>query len=826
MRRIELFKRTGICITAIMLSGLLAASGPSIVSAANAADPDIVADPTLGATYAEIAEETLPGAAGTESDDDTDSEDDNETDSETGESTGSQEDGEDGENGEDGEDNSLSDDTSDPDSTQDNASEDDSDSEGDSSKDNNSGDDSGDNSGDEDDSVEDSNSGDDSDSKEDSAGDSNSGDDSDSKDDSAGEDNSGDDSDSRDDSAGDNNSGDDSDSKDDSAKDDNSGDNSDSKDDSAKDSNLGDDSDPKDDSDGNSGSGSDSDSKDDSAKDSNPGDDSDPKDESDGDSSSAEHSESGKDSSKDSSSETGKTGSDDSSDDGKTDAGSNSGTGKTGADSASDADTSDASEKDDSGDGASDEEGTRQPILPDSSNIPFAGGVSQPTLDVPSTDPFGQISPSVLGTDTTLPQIPSAPASYDPDASGNTWAAATLLNGFGTVLNPNEYPTGYSLASTYTGTNEQLIASQNIVSGLSLLNDGFRFYTVEKELAVSPTTQSVYEEMNDTSRPVGQLTDNDALYVLSEENNGWLYVESGNVRGFIPSAQVVRGTEADSLLADLQSAAQDNGEPAGDGSGLVNSLNFADEIIPARDNSAYTYRRCTTKSTVVDKQYAVANGNIAILEETSEASRAVGSLASGGLCYVLLQADDHWAYVESGNVRGFTPISSLTTGNAAKKIVQRNGEATMTKAQQLVLPSDNAALYYTLNSTQEGSILSNTRTDIVQTAAECIGSPYKWGGNSLKGGCDCSGFVKQLYALYGYNLPRVAEDQSRFGIQIPISDAAPGDLIFFASNGYIYHVALYAGNEMTIEAFSEDRGIIATSIGGRDAVWATRIIQD
>lgn len=744
-----------------MLSGLLAASGPSIVSAANAADPDIVADPTLGATFAEVAEEIPPGAAGTESDDDTDSEDDNGTDPDPGGSAGSQEDGEDekdGEDSKDGEDGSLSDDTSDPDSTQDNASEDDSDSESDSSKDNNSGDDSGD----EDDSAEDSNSGDASDSKEDSSGNSGSGDDSASEDDSAGDGNSGDNSDSKDDSSGNSNSGDASDSKEDSS----------------------------------------------------------------GDSNSAEHSESGKDSSKDSSSETGKTGSDDSSDDGKTDTGSNPGTGKTGTDSASDADTSDADEKNDSGDGASDEEGTRQPILPDSSNIPFAGGVSEPTLDVPSTDPFGQISPSVLGTDTSLPQIPSAPASYDPDASGNTWAAATLLDGLGTVLNPNEYPAGYSLASTYTGTNEQLIASQNIVSGLSLLNDGFRFYTVEKELAVSPTTQSVYEEMNDTSRPVGQLTDNDALYVLSEENNGWLYVESGNVRGFIPSAQVVRGTEADSLLADLQAAAQDNGEPAVDGTGLVSSLSFADEIIPARDNSAYTYRRCTTKSTVVDKQYAVANGNIAILEETSEASRAVGSLASGGLCYVLLQADDHWAYVESGNVRGFTPISGLTTGNAAKKIVQRNGEATMTKAQQLVLPSDNAALYYTLNSTQEGSILSNTRTDIVQTAAECIGSPYKWGGNSLKGGCDCSGFVKQLYALYGYNLPRVAEDQARFGIQIPISDAAPGDLIFFASNGYIYHVALYAGNGMTIEAFSEDRGIIATSIGGRDAVWATRIIQD
>ena len=150
----------------------------------------------------------------------------------------------------------------------------------------------------------------------------------------------------------------------------------------------------------------------------------------------------------------------------------------------------------------------------------------------------------------------------------------------------------------------------------------------------------------------------------------------------------------------------------------------------------------------------------------------------------------------------------------------------MSTAVQLVMPSDNAALYYSLNSTQEGTALNSIRSDIVQTAASCIGCPYKWGGNSLRGGCDCSGFVKQLYALYGYNLPRVADDQSTFGTQIPIADAAPGDLIFFASNGYVYHVALYAGNGTTIEAFSENRGIITTSIGNRDAVWATRIIQD
>ena len=86
--------------------------------------------------------------------------------------------------------------------------------------------------------------------------------------------------------------------------------------------------------------------------------------------------------------------------------------------------------------------------------------------------------------------------------------------------------------------------------------------------------------------------------------------------------------------------------------------------------------------------------------------------------------------------------------------------------------------------------------------------------------------MQTLYSLFGYHIPRVADAQSQYGTQIPLSDAAPGDLIFFASNGYVYHVAMYAGDGMTIEAYSDDRGIIATSIGNRDAVWATRVIED
>ncbi len=738
MKRNELFKKTGICITSLALSCMIAVSGASL--AVSAADVDEVSNPALGATLEdETAEENLQ-----------DEESDNEK-------------------------NTNSADDSDLANTSEEIAESDDSSSGKSSEEED---------GDSEEEEEEE--------EEENSGGGNTGNESSEEDSESGNTKSSDESDTGSSSSDSGKTNSDDDTSDD---DSGSGSSSSKSDDSGSGSSKSDD----------SGSGS---SKSDSSG-----------------SGSSKSDSSGSGSSKSDSSGSGSSKSD-SSGSGSSESGSSGSTSSKSGSSGSTSSKTDSSDSSDSENDAAenliDEDGTGGSILEDTSNIPYAGGVSQPTLEVPTTDAFSNISTPLTTTDTELAQAPSA-ASFTQGADWNTTAA---IQGSETLLASDEFPTGYSMASNYTGTNEQLIASQNIISGLSLLNDGFRFYTVDKDLAVASVSQSIYEEMNNTSRQVGQLENNGAMYVLSEENNGWLYVESGNVRGFVPASGVVRGEEVNPLLNNLQNRLDENSIQANTVTGTEAALTFASETIPASENSAFAYRRCTTKSTVIDKQYAVANSDISILEEAADGARPVGSLTSGGLCYVIMQADDHWAYVESGNVRGFTPMTNLTTGSAAKKIVQRNGEATMNKAQQLVVPTDNAALYYTLNSTQEGSSLNNIRTDIIQTAAECIGSPYKWGGNSLKGGCDCSGFVKQLYALYGYNLPRVAEDQSKFGTQIPIADAAPGDLIFFASKGYVYHVAMYAGDGMTIEAFSEDRGIIATSIGNRDAVWATRIIQD
>ena len=91
---------------------------------------------------------------------------------------------------------------------------------------------------------------------------------------------------------------------------------------------------------------------------------------------------------------------------------------------------------------------------------------------------------------------------------------------------------------------------------------------------------------------------------------------------------------------------------------------------------------------------------------------------------------------------------------------------------------------------------------------------------------DCSGFVQSIYSAYGYSIPRVAEVQAQYGMQIPVSEAKPGDLILYAKDGAVYHVVMYMGDGKTIEAANSNQGIICSVVDTAHAVWATRIISD
>lgn len=378
-------------------------------------------------------------------------------------------------------------------------------------------------------------------------------------------------------------------------------------------------------------------------------------------------------------------------------------------------------------------------------------------------------------------------------------------------------------------SEEEILPEQQIVTPPAA-ESTFRFMKIEKEYAISRKKDlSIYEKMDEDSIVVGNINKKGILYIISEEEDGWVYAESGKVRGFVKKEFLITGSSAERYI-------KNKGE---------DRLETAEELIGTMDNEALTYKKLTVYDTVERKKYAIALQNLEIfdgipekneeekeengyiqLEDETESPSVVGTLEEGGVCYVLADSGEEWIYVESGDVRGFVNSDLLLRGHKAKVYIDEHGEEELEEAQELIPPEENKACYYTLTSVKEASVSGLIRSAMISFAEQFIGNPYVWGGTSLTNGADCSGFVQSIYSEFGYSLPRVAEDQAYVGMKIPVEDAAPGDLIFYRKNSEIYHVVMSLGNGKTIEAQSSATGIVYGSVNYNNAVWATRIISD
>jgi cell wall-associated NlpC family hydrolase len=80
---------------------------------------------------------------------------------------------------------------------------------------------------------------------------------------------------------------------------------------------------------------------------------------------------------------------------------------------------------------------------------------------------------------------------------------------------------------------------------------------------------------------------------------------------------------------------------------------------------------------------------------------------------------------------------------------------------------------------------------IVAAAAAQAGKPYVYGATGASA-FDCSGLTGWAYAAVGIHLPRTSYEQA--AVVTPVSDPAPGDLVFFGGHGSVDHVGIYAGN--------------------------------
>jgi peptidoglycan DL-endopeptidase CwlO len=84
-----------------------------------------------------------------------------------------------------------------------------------------------------------------------------------------------------------------------------------------------------------------------------------------------------------------------------------------------------------------------------------------------------------------------------------------------------------------------------------------------------------------------------------------------------------------------------------------------------------------------------------------------------------------------------------------------------------------------------------------------VGKPYVWGATG-PATYDCSGLIMRAFQTAGINLPRVSREQFYSGGHVPVAQAQPGDLLFYATDrndpATIHHVVLYMGDGKMVEA--------------------------
>lgn len=254
---------------------------------------------------------------------------------------------------------------------------------------------------------------------------------------------------------------------------------------------------------------------------------------------------------------------------------------------------------------------------------------------------------------------------------------------------------------------------------------------------------------------IGKMPGNCACEIL-EEKDGWYKVKSGEVTGYVSTEYIVTGYDANVLAKDKMTQMLEVN---------CDKLNVREE--PSTD--------CSISTKVSQGEH------LSIVEDVK----------------------DGWYKAEINGLTGYVSaeyvnvIYTLPTAVAIKEVVKApasNGNGGSS--------SGSGQTYSNLDPN-----VSQTAIDLINTAYNYLGVPYVYGGNSLKSGVDCSGFVKAIFGMYGYSLPRTSREYVNVGTKVPLSEIKPGDILIYKYGSRIGHVAIYIGDGRIIHAANDKKGV-------------------
>ena len=275
---------------------------------------------------------------------------------------------------------------------------------------------------------------------------------------------------------------------------------------------------------------------------------------------------------------------------------------------------------------------------------------------------------------------------------------------------------------------------------------------------------NVRDAAGEEGNVVGKLYNNSAATVEATEGD-WYKITSGNVTGYVKSEFVVCGDEE---LAKKVSR----------------------RIATVQTETLFVRTEPTTESDVL--------GMVPDQEDLTVTDESVDG-------WTKVAIEEGEGYVSNDYVTKsieFVTAESKEEEEArlAKEEAERQAAAEAAEKAAAAKKSGSSS-----GSSKKASSPSGSGGSAVANyACQFVGNPYVYGGTSLTGGADCSGFVMAVYAAFGIGLPH--SSSAMCGVGYGVSDMQPGDIICYSG-----HVGIYIGNNTIVHASNPSGGIKYTS---------------
>jgi len=327
---------------------------------------------------------------------------------------------------------------------------------------------------------------------------------------------------------------------------------------------------------------------------------------------------------------------------------------------------------------------------------------------------------------------------------------------------------------------------------------------------------NVRKEASTDSEIVGKLYRGCAADILETLDGGWVKIKSGDVEGYIASEFLAIGEEAEKMVDEYATIYA-----------TVNTQTLYVREKPTTDSKILT-------SIPIGEKYVVTKRTKDWVQILYNSDDDTGEEYTGYVSMDYVKVDVVFKYAISIAEETRLRNEQIKAENAEKERKEAQKKAEIAEAKRKAEEAKNHSNHNggkgNKNDDKDDDKPSGHGTakgnEIASYALKFVGNSYHWGGTSLTHGTDCSGFVQSVYEDFGYSIPRTSRDQAASaGRIVSESNMQPGDLIFYAHNGRVHHVAMYIGNGKIVHAANKRQGIIVSQYNYNDVYRVRRIVD-